>query len=106
MLGTNPTTANATPLQELTPVHAGSTTASVAFDIPASPASDAHYRVTASSDLPTWTLIASKDGAGPWTGSASVTTGAPVGGFTRITVAETLPLGTARRFHRLEGEAP
>ena len=109
LLGTNPK-SNASvgqpPLVELPPINSGNVTARVAFSIPEFPATDARYRLKASDDLVTWTLIASKDGAGPWSGSATVTSDAPGGGFTRITVAETLSASTVKRFHRLEAVEP
>lgn len=109
LLGTNPK-SNASvgqpPLVELPPINGGNVTARVAFSIPEFPATDARYRLKASDDLVTWTLIASKDGAGPWSGSATVTSDAPGGGFTRITVAETLSASTVKRFHRLEAVEP
>ena len=109
LLGTNPklnASPGQAPLLELPPVNAGNVTARVTFTIPKLPATDAHYRLKASDDLKTWTLIASKDGIGPWTGSANVTSNPPVGGFAPVTVAETLPANTTRRYHRLEAEAP
>jgi hypothetical protein len=41
LLGTNPTKSNASTVRELVPVRASNTSASVASDIPVSPASDA-----------------------------------------------------------------
>ena len=76
------------------------------FRIPADPAIDAFYRLRASSNLMDWATIASKDDTGPWTGSATVVTDPVVGGLTRITITETLPPGTLRRYHRLEAKAP
>jgi len=109
LLGTNPTVAFAPgqyPLTELPPVSGANTTASFSFKIPSAASSDAIYRVRASPDLITWTTIASKIGGGAWSGSATVATGSVVAGYTNITVSETLPLGTARRFHRLEAVRP
>ena len=106
LLGTNPnaTTTPATPLTELIPSTGGTVTARVTFTIPELPATDAHYRLRASNDLVTWTLVASKDGLGPWTGSASVTTDPPAAGYTGVTVTETLPGTTTKRFHKLEAQ--
>jgi hypothetical protein len=108
LLGTNPKVASSrgAPITELRPAEGATRTASVTFDIPADPPPDAHYRVRASSDLLSWTTIASKDGGGPWIGTAAVTTEPPLNGLTKITISESLPLSTTRRFHRLEGEAP
>ena len=106
-LGSDPTVAGESPLRELTPVSTPIiTTASVRFKIPVDPAIDTHYRLRASNNMGNWTTIASKDGTGAWSGSASVTVDPPVDGLTRITVAETLPLGAGRRFHRLEVNKP
>lgn len=106
LLGTNPTgtSASAPPLTELTPTTGGSVTARVTFTIPELPATDAHYRLSGSPDLVNWTLIASKDGLGAWTGSASVTADPPAAGYTVITATETLPGSTINRFHKLEGQ--
>ena len=107
LLGTNPKMPGAFPLSELMPVDLPpNKSAAVTFSIPAEPADDAHYRVQAGPDLVNWTVIASKDGAGPWTGTANVTIDPPVAGLTKITVAETLPAGTTRRFHRLAANPP
>lgn len=106
LLGTNPTanSASPAPLTELTPTTGGSVTARVTFTIPELPATDAHYRLSASPDLVNWILVASKDGLGAWTGSASVTPNPPVGGYTLITVTETLPGSTTQRFHKLDAQ--
>jgi hypothetical protein len=110
LLGTNPNVPfgeGGFPLTELPRSNSPTdTTARVTFQIPVDPASDARYRVSASSNLVNWTTIASKDGGGPWAGVAVVTTDPAVGGLTRVTAAESLPLGTNRRFHRLEAIAP
>lgn len=109
LLGTNPKSnpsVGQPPLVELPPIKGGNVTTRITFSIPEFPATDAHYRLKASDDLVAWTLIASKDGAGPWSGSATVTSDAPAGGFTRITVAETLSASAVKRFHRLEAVEP
>ena len=109
LLGTNPHAnfaAEAYPFVELKPTLGPSITARVRFSIPELPATDAHYRLTASDDLVTWTLIASKDGLGPWSGIASVTTAAPAAGYTQITATEILPGTAEKRFHRLESVQP
>lgn len=106
LLGTNPTATSApvTLLTELMPSTGGSVTARVTFTIPELPATDAHYRLRASPDLVNWTLIASKDGLGAWTGSASVTTDPPAVGYNVITVTETLSGSTTQRFHKLDAQ--
>jgi fibronectin-binding autotransporter adhesin len=110
LLGTDPTAPfTEYPFFEIEPVvSAVDITGGVAFKIPADPSGDAHYRIHASSDLLTWTLIASKDGSGPWATfeTASVTTGPAINDRTDITISETLALATSRRFHRLIAEAP
>lgn len=105
LLGTNPTANTGPPLTliELAPI---ALTARVAFTIPELPATDAHYRLRSSPDLITWTLIASKDGLGPWAGTASITTDPPAAGYNSLTATEPLPGGTTKRFHRLESIQP
>ena len=109
LLGTNPKAAFGAgeyPLMELKPVSGANVTAGLTFKIPADSSFDAIYRVSASSDLVTWTSIATKIGGSAWGGSATVTTGSVVAGYTNITVAETLALNTPKRFHRLEAIEP
>jgi autotransporter-associated beta strand protein len=109
LLGTNPESAStgaASSPFEIQPTFAGGvTTAAVTFMIPADPSGEAHYRIFGSPDLLGWTQIASKDGTGGWSGSAMVTT-EPLGAFTKVTITETQPAGTTRRFHQLRAEAP
>ena len=108
LLGTNPQVPGGSALTELVPVNSPpNKIVGVNFTIPQEPASDAHYRLYASANLKNWSLIASKDGAGPWSSfeTASVMEAAPVNGGVSITVSETMPPGTAPRFHA-EAEAP
>ena len=108
-LGTNPKLAGGSPIAELTPVASPpNQVVGVTFAIPAEPPTDGHYRVYGSDDLVGWTLLASKDGIGPWNsfGTAMVSEGALIDGRINIFVTETLPLTTAKRFHRLEAIAP
>lgn len=110
LLGTNPKSAFAageSPVQALPVTKNGSgVTAGVTFEAPATSPSDTHYRVRATSDLVNWTLIASKDGTSAWSGSATVTTSAAAPGRINVKISESLPLGTTRRFYRLEAVAP
>ncbi len=109
LFGTNPHAnfaAEAYPLVELKPTLGPTIAASVTFVIPELPATDAHYRLTATDDFVSWTLIASKNGAGPWSGSASVNTDPPAGGYTRVTATEILPGTAEKRYHRLEAVQP
>jgi hypothetical protein len=109
LLGTDPKkafAAGAYPIQELPRL---GLLARVTFDIPEFPAADAQYVVLSSPDLVTWTIIATKTGAGPWESTVAgvtVTSDPPIGGYVNIIVSETLPAATARRFHQLFGAEP
>lgn len=56
--------------------------------------------VLASSDLATWSSIATKTFATAWSGAATVSTGTPSGGFTPVTVEDAATGGP--RFLRLQ----
>ena len=58
------------------------------------------YSVLASSDLVTWTAITTKTFPTAWSGAATVTVGAPSGGFTPVTVEDSIAGGP--RFLRLQ----
>jgi hypothetical protein len=79
------------------------------FDVPQNPAAasghgfeDTVIRVDASNDLSTWTNIASKTLAAPWTGSVVV--GAPAGGYVPVTVTDSTAPAGGKRFLRLRVE--
>lgn len=78
------------------------------FDVPVNAnAAQAHgmaeviYNVQASDDFASWTTIASKSLATPWSGPATVTVGAPGNGFVPVTV-EDVGSGLPKRFLRLQ----
>ncbi len=107
LLGTNPKFSSASPLRELAPVVVGfNLQVGMTFQMPQTPAADARYRIEGSDDMRTWREIASKDGAGPWSGTASVATAAPVAGYVQVTVTEMRTFSTVRRFHRLVAALP
>ena len=61
---------------------------------------EAIYSVQASSDLATWTTIATKSSATTWGGSGNVIVGAASGGFVPVAVEDTI--GGTTRFLRLQ----
>jgi hypothetical protein len=61
---------------------------------------DMIYNIQASTDLLTWTTIATKSFTSAWSGMATVTVGAPVGGFVPVTI-EDVATGP-QRFLRLQ----
>lgn len=111
LLGMNPMIPNSSSglLKMGAVVHApGDTTAHCTFNMPASPAQDAHYLLVARNSLTagSWTLIAQKTGSGPWSGTAVVTESPGANGMVMATVAETLPPDCPARFYRLGGQTP
>jgi hypothetical protein len=81
----------------------------LSFQVPQNPAAtdgqgfaDSVLRVEASNDLATWTSVATKTFASPWTGSVVV--GAPAGGYIPVIVTDTATPSGNRRFLRLRVE--
>ena len=61
------------------------------------------YEVQASDDLLTWTTIATKSPAAAWSGTATVTIGAAVGGFVPVNVEDMIAApGQLKRFLRVQ----
>jgi hypothetical protein len=79
------------------------------FSIAETPPNDLRCRVQASTTLAaaSWQTIAEKLGAGPWTGSASVTEGPPAAGLVPVRVRDIVPMaGNPRRFLRFIVDQP
>jgi hypothetical protein len=76
------------------------------FSLPDPPPSDVKYTIQGHNNLTgTWTDLATKTGAGAWSGAATVTAGAPAGGYIPYTMEDIqVTTGVPRRFMRLKME--
>lgn len=69
------------------------------FTLPASPPPDVFYEIESSTNLTSWTVIASKQGASGWDTTAELITAPPVASFTTVSLTVTPP--ETRVFYRL-----
>jgi O-glycosyl hydrolase len=69
------------------------------FTLPANPPPDVFYEIESSTNLSSWTVVASKQGASAWVTTATIASATPVSGFTTNTLTVTAP--ASRVFYRL-----
>jgi O-glycosyl hydrolase len=86
-------------LPALTAASPGSAGQVLTFTLPANPPADVRYEIEHSTDLSTWTALATKQGESAWSPLIGLVIAPPVAGYT--TVSLTVEPPTNRVFHRL-----